>query len=77
MSKIPSYRMITTTTGDTIHLVEIPGENAKPHSINGAAWKYADGKEEYYIYGLKYQSASTWEKSVANYKKSKRISKED
>jgi len=77
MSKIPYYRTITTTTGDTIHIVEIQGENARPHSINGPAWKYANGHEEYYIYGLKYQSQSSWEKTVANYKKSKRVSKED
>ena len=67
MSNIPQYRIITTTDGNTIHLVEIPGETAKPHSIDGPAWIYADGKKEYYIYGLKHSQLS-WEKSVSFYK---------
>ena len=70
-TNIPQYRTITTTDGNTIHLVEIPGESAKPHSIDGPAWTYADGKKEYYIYGLKHTPTS-WEKAVSFYKSSKK-----
>lgn len=71
MSNIPQYRTITTTDGNIIHLVEIPGEVAKPHSIDGPAWIYADGKKEYYIYGLKHTQIS-WEKAVSFYKNMKK-----
>jgi hypothetical protein len=77
MSKNPTYRTINTATGDTIHLVEIPGENPKPHSIYGPSWIYADGTQEYYIYGLRYNSESSWEKAVSYYRKTKKALKED
>jgi len=76
MLNIPQYRTITTTQGDTIHLVQMPGENPKPHSIHDAAWNYQDGRKEYFIYGLKHTFAS-WEKSIAHYRKIKKFSNED
>jgi hypothetical protein len=76
MSNNPQYRTITTTQGDTVHLVELQGENPKPHSIHEAAWTYADGRQEYYIYGLKH-TQSSWEKAITYYKKTKRVSNND
>jgi hypothetical protein len=76
MSINPQYRTITTTEGHRIHLVELPGEIAKPHSIHEAAFQYADGKQEYYIYGLKHSHAS-WERSVTYYKKTNKLPEEN
>lgn len=47
------YKSIKTPDGITIHLVIEPGENPKPHNLNGPAMIYPDGKEEYYVNGLK------------------------
>jgi hypothetical protein len=68
MATTTQYRTITTVEGHRIHLVELPGENPKPHSIHEAAFLYADGKEEYYIYGLK-RSYSEWQKAITFYRK--------
>lgn len=61
------YRSINTTEGHKFHIVELPGQIAKPHSINYPAITYADGKQEYYIYGLKH-SYEDWQRVVAGYK---------
>jgi hypothetical protein len=47
------YGVMKTTEGITIHYIQDPGQNKKPHNLNGPAMIYADGKEEYYINGLK------------------------
>lgn len=47
------YKSIKTPEGITIHLVIEPGENPKPHNLTGPAMIYPDGREEYYINGLK------------------------
>ena len=52
MKKI-TYGVMKTIDGITIHYVQDPGQNRKPHNLNGPAMIYADGKEEYYINGLK------------------------
>ena len=68
-----TYRSINTTEGHKFHIVELPGETAKPHSINHPAITYADGTKEYYIYGLKH-SYQDWLRVVANYKSVKNAS---
>jgi hypothetical protein len=47
------YKVMKTIDGITIHLIHEPGKNPKPHNIIGPAMIYPDGKEEYYINGLK------------------------
>lgn len=47
------YRVMKTVDGITIHLMHEPGENPKPHNVSGPAMIYPDGKEEYYLNGLK------------------------
>lgn len=47
------YKSMKTPDGITIHLVIEPGENPKPHNLNGPAMIYPDGREEYYVNGLK------------------------
>lgn len=76
MSKTLNYRTIKTTTGDTVHLAEIPGRNPVPHSINEAAWVHSDGKKEYYIYGLRHTKAS-WDSAITHYKRAKKSPKKD
>lgn len=61
------HRTINTAEGHKFHIVELPGELAKPHSINYPAITYADGTKEYYIYGLKH-SYQDWQRVVADYK---------
>jgi hypothetical protein len=51
--KKTTYGVMKTIDGITIHYVQDPGQNRKPHNLNGPAMIYADGKEEYYINGLK------------------------
>jgi hypothetical protein len=63
-----TYRTINTVEGHRMHLVDLPGENPKPHSIKEAAIKYNDGTEEYYIYGLK-RSYAEWQKAITFYRK--------
>lgn len=53
MSKKTVYRVMKTVDGITIHLVLEPGQNPKPHNLNGPAMIYPDGKEEFYVNGLK------------------------
>lgn len=67
------YRSINTTEGHMFHVVEIPGQAVKPHSINHPAITYSDGTKEYYIYGLKY-NYQDWLKAIANYKTIKKTS---
>ena len=51
--KKTTYGVMKTIDGITIHYIQDPGQNRKPHNFNGPAMIYADGKEEYYINGLK------------------------
>lgn len=67
MTTAIKYRSINTTEGHLFHIVEIPGQLAKPHSINGPAITYADGKKDYYVYGLKH-SYQDWLRVVSGYK---------
>ena len=52
MKKI-TYGVMNTVDGIKIHYIQDPGQNRKPHNLKGPAMIYADGKEEYYINGLK------------------------
>ena len=52
MKKI-TYGVMKTIDGITIHYIQDPGQNIKPHNLKGPAMIYADGKEEYYINGLR------------------------
>ena len=52
MKKI-TYGVMNTVDGIKIHYIQDPGQNRKPHNLKGPAIIYADGKEEYYINGLK------------------------
>ena len=51
--KKTTYGVMKTIDGITIHYIQDPGQNRKPHNLNGPAMIYADGREEYYINGLK------------------------
>ena len=51
--KKTTYGVMKTIDGITIHYVQDPGQNRKPHNLNGPAMIYPDGKEEHYINGLK------------------------
>ena len=54
MSKKTTYRTITTVEGIVFHLLQEPGQaNWKPHNTVGPAAIYPDGKEEFYVNGLK------------------------
>ena len=52
MKKI-TYGVMNTVDGIKIHYIQDPGQNRKPHNLKGPAMIYADGREEYYINGLK------------------------
>ena len=65
------YKSIRTPDGITIHLMQEPGENAKPHNTSGPAMIYPDGKEEYYVNGLKITA------SQFNLAYKKRVSKQE
>ena len=52
MKKI-TYGVMKTIDGIKIHYIQDPGQNRKPHNLKGPAMIYADGREEYYINGLK------------------------
>ncbi len=52
MKKI-TYGVMNTVDGIKIHYIQDPGQNKKPHNLKGPAMIYADGREEYYINGLK------------------------
>jgi hypothetical protein len=52
MKKI-TYGVMKTIDGITIHYIQDPGQNRKPHNLKGPAMIYADGKEEHYINGLR------------------------
>ena len=47
------YGVMKTIDGIKIHYIQDPGQNRKPHNLKGPAMIYADGREEYYINGLK------------------------
>lgn len=51
--KKTTYGVMKSIDGTTIHYIQDPGQNRKPHNLNGPAMIYADGKEEYYVNGLK------------------------
>ena len=47
------HKVMKTPDGITIHLIHEPGKNPRPHNPTGPAMIYPDGREEYYINGLK------------------------
>jgi hypothetical protein len=51
--KKTTYGVMKSIDGTKIHYIQEPGHNRKPHNLNGPAMIYADGKEEYYINGLR------------------------
>ena len=51
--KKTTYGVMKSIDGTTIHYIQDPGQNRKPHNLTGPAMIYPDGKEEYYINGLK------------------------
>lgn len=65
-------KTMKTVCGKTITYLQIEGENAKPHSLEGPAFIYPEeeGKApEYYINGIRY-SKLVWESLVSQAKSS-------
>jgi hypothetical protein len=60
------HRVMKTPDGITIHLIQEPGRNPRPHNLTGPAMIYPDGRQEYYINGLKL-NASQFVSSTKKY----------
>jgi hypothetical protein len=67
MRTTTTYKTMKTACGKTIAYMQITGENAKPHSLEGPAIIYPESEgtsPEYYINGIKYSKAD-WQSLVA------------
>jgi hypothetical protein len=62
-------RIINTTCGHQFVVIDEQRKVLKPHSTNRPAVIYPDGREEYYLNGIKYEK-SVWQQIVKQNKKS-------